>query len=242
MSDIIPLPPEAYKVLADVLGGNGKVIAYRPYFAHAFGGACNALLLSQLWFWTNTPTVNARADGWFWKSQKEVTLETGLTRTETGTARRKLCQIGVIEEDVRGCPATVHFRVVKDVLFEVLWGYILGNPDEFAENLQSVGMVQNLQTDSRHTRKLTRGKRANQSQQKPQTITDMTSPITQKNNQRLAADAAPEVMASPISEQKEPEDWRDRVRDITMSQMDTSRGFGKEYAAAKAGRGKGGGE
>ena len=130
MSDTSPLDTLAYRVLADVLGGNGRVVAYRPYFAHAFGGACNALLLSQLWFWTNTPTVRGRGDGWFWKSQKDITAETGLTRTETRTARRNLCEIGVLEEQVRGCPATVHFRICKSLLFERLWAHIIANPDE----------------------------------------------------------------------------------------------------------------
>ena len=133
MSDSPALDAYAYKVLADVLGGNGRVVAYRPYFAHAFGGACNALLLSQFWFWTNTPTVKGRGDGWFWKSQQQITAETGLTRTETKTARRDLRQLGVLEEEVRGCPATVHYRVSKPVLFERLWAHIQANPDERAD-------------------------------------------------------------------------------------------------------------
>lgn len=206
MSDASPLPPEAYKVLADVLGGNGKVIAYRPYFAHIFGGACNALLLSQFWFWTNTPTVARRAgDGWFWKSQKEITQETGLTRTETLTARRKLAQLGVVEEEVRGVPATVHFRIVKDVLFEVFWRYILANPDEFAENLQTVGMApgqnaENLQTGLPNTRKLVRGKRASKPAEKPQSISESPSNTTQKNTQETSSEGS-----ASLFEEKEPE-------------------------------------
>ena len=61
-----------------------------------------------------------------------------------------------------------------------------------------------------------------------------------------------EVFASLSPEQKEPDkepasDWRERHREITLSQMDTSRGFGKVYAdkaakrvaAAKAEKGEG---
>ena len=41
--------------------------------------------------------------------------------------------------------------------------------------------------------------------------------------------------SSSFQEQKEPEaDWRERHREVTMSQMDTSRGFGKVYADKKA--------
>ena len=210
MSDTSPLPAEAYKVLADVLGGSGKVIAYRPYFAHAFGGACNALLLSQLWFWANTPTVKAREDGWFWKSQKEISQETGLTRTETGTARRKLGQIGVLSEEVRGVPATVHFRVNKDVLFERLWSHILANPDEFAENLQTVGMgksqfAENLQTGLQNTRKLVRGKAANQNAGKLQPITETTPEKNQKKQTENLAASPPGVSPAAVPEGKEPE-------------------------------------
>jgi len=112
MSDTVPLPLHAYKIIADVLGGDSQGIFYRPVFARVFGGACNALLLSQFWFWTNTPTVQNRdGDGWFWKTQVEITNETGMTRTETLTSRRKLCSLGVLMEDVRGVPATVHYCV-----------------------------------------------------------------------------------------------------------------------------------
>ena len=208
MSDVPPLPSEAYKVLADVLGGNGKVIAYRPYFAHIFGGACNALLLSQFWYWTNTQTVARRAgDGWFWKSQKEITQETGLTRTETLTARRKLADLGVVEEQVRGVPATVHFRVVKDVLFEVFWRYILANPDEFAENLQTVGMApgqnaENLQTGLPNTRKLVRGKRASKPAEKLQAISESPSETTQKNTQNTSSESSASLFGKETEEKK----------------------------------------
>ena len=211
MSDTSPLPPEAYKALADLLGGSGKVIAYRSYFAHAFGGACNAILLSQFWFWSNTPTVKTRAGGWFWKSQKEITLETGLTRTETATTRRKLIALGVLKEDNRGCPATLHYQVVKDVLYEVLWMHILKNPEEFDEILQSAGIVQNLQTGSPKTSKVTRGKRANQNPQKLQAITETSSEKTKRINQRVAPAGAPRadkissLSLSQIAEQKQKE-------------------------------------
>ncbi len=204
MSDIPPLDARAYKVLADVLGGDGKVVAFRPLFAHALGGACNALLLSQFWYWTNMPTVQGRADGWFWKSQKDITLETGLTRTETETARRKLTEIGVVVQEVRGVPATVHFRINKDVLFELLWRYILANPVQFAENLQTEEKdVQNPQTRMRETRKLVRGKPANKSAENLQTIQKTTQEKTQKTTQEIPSS---EVFASLLSEEegKEP--------------------------------------
>ena len=113
---------DALKAVADLLGG-GEVVAYRPVFAHVFGGATPALLLSQFWFWTNTPTVKGR-DGWFYKTQREITQETGLTRRETDTARRKLVALGVLSENLRGVPATQHYHLHKERLYQLLWEHL----------------------------------------------------------------------------------------------------------------------
>lgn len=144
----ITLSVEALKAVADLLGG-GEVVAYRPVFAHVFGGATPALLLSQLWFWTNTPTVKNRdGEGWFWKSQKEITQETGLTRYETDTARRKLVALGVLSEDLRGVPATQHYKLNKDRLYQLLWEH-LQKPPRPAKNAEKEAVfqfVENRQT------------------------------------------------------------------------------------------------
>ncbi len=121
------LPPEAVRAVAGLLG-EGRVVAHRPCFARAFGGAACGLLLSQFWFWSGTPTVRGRAGGWFWKSQREITEETGLTRAETETARRRLRALGVLEEERRGIPATLHFRLDTAAMQRLLWAHVQAQP------------------------------------------------------------------------------------------------------------------
>jgi len=121
------LPPEAVRAVAGLLG-EGRVVAHRPCFARAFGGAACGLLLSQFWFWSGTPTVRGRSGGWFWKSQREITEETGLTRAETETARRRLRALGVLEEERRGIPATLHFRLDTAAMQRLLWAHVQAQP------------------------------------------------------------------------------------------------------------------
>lgn len=190
----LTLAPEALKAVADLLGGE-RIVAYRPYFANAFGGAACALLLSQFWFWTNTPTVKKRDAQWFWKSQKEITEETGLTRTETDTARRKLREAGVLMEAVRGVPATVHYRLDKEVIYALLWLYLQSKLDEFA------GFPQ---TGLQKSDKLVRGKPANKAAGNLQTISETPA----KKNQRKTQGDSP----AASSRTDDGEEWREVYR------------------------------
>lgn len=91
-----------------------RPIAYQACFVR-FGGVTGAVLLSQLVYWHN------RMDGgWFYKTQKEIKSETGLTREEQETARRRLVSADVLEEKRRGVPAKLYFRVKADRLEAML--------------------------------------------------------------------------------------------------------------------------
>ncbi|WP_313383170.1 replication protein [Pantoea sp.] len=91
-----------------------RPIAYQACFVR-FGGVTGAVLLSQLVYWHN------RMDGsWFYKTQKEIKSETGLSRDEQETARRRLISAGVLEEARRGVPAKLFFRVKADRLEALL--------------------------------------------------------------------------------------------------------------------------
>jgi len=186
----VSLSLDALKAVADLLGG-GEVVAYRPVFAHVFGGATAALLLSQFWFWTNTPTVKNRdGDGWFWKSQKEITQETGLTRYETDTARRKLVALGVLFEDLRGVPATQHYRL----LWEHLQTQIAREKDSKTQ------FVENHQTGLLKTTKLVRGKPTNKLAGNPKTNTEITPETTSKKTQTRAKPILPAALSEKGSE------------------------------------------
>ena len=185
---------DALKAVADLLGG-GEVVAYRPVFAHVFGGATPALLLSQFWFWTNTPTVKGR-DGWFYKTQREITQETGLTRRETDTTRRKLVALGVLSENLRGVPATQHYHLHKERLYQLLWEHL--EKQKASEKTDTSQFVRNRQTGLHKSAKLDCTKAPNKLARNRQTITETTPETTSKRTQTRAR---PGVLPSASGEQ-----------------------------------------
>jgi hypothetical protein len=74
-------------------------------------------MLSQAVYWSKRTRDN---DGWFWKTQQEWHDETFMTRSEQETARKKLRDNGLIEEELRGLPARTHYRVCLDVIKQAL--------------------------------------------------------------------------------------------------------------------------
>ncbi|MES2464992.1 MAG: DnaA N-terminal domain-containing protein [Armatimonadota bacterium] len=115
-ADASPIDP-----VMDMLGG-GQVVAFRVDLALAVGSTTAGLLLSQFWFWTNSPTTEKR-DGWFWMTADEISEQTGLSREEQMTARKRLLKLGVLSEDKRGVPMKLWFHVNKPALIALLREY-----------------------------------------------------------------------------------------------------------------------
>src|SRR5688500_8888190 len=86
-----------------------RVVAYSPDLAKVVGGATIGLFLSQLLFLSGK---GANPDGWVYKSEQEMGKETGLTKREQQTARRKLLSLGVITIMRGGWKNTYHFKVI----------------------------------------------------------------------------------------------------------------------------------
>jgi hypothetical protein len=175
--DLAALPPEAVRAVAGLLG-EGRVVAHRPCFARVFGGAACGILLSQFWFWSGTPTVRGRAGGWFWKSQREITEETGLTRAETETARRRLRALGVLEEERRGLPATLHFRLDAAAVQRRLWAHVQAQPLPAQPLPAQPAPV--TRTGSPSKRTSVRGNAASKSARFPQTLSEKTPEMISK--------------------------------------------------------------
>lgn len=74
-------------------------------------------MLSQAVYWSQR-TKNG--DGWFWKTAEEWQEETYLTRTEQATARKQLKRLACWQEELRGVPAKLFYRVDFDALDELL--------------------------------------------------------------------------------------------------------------------------
>ena len=90
-----------------------RPIAYHRVFVDVTGSVTAAVMLSQAVYWSKR---TKDGDGWFWKTQAEWTEETGLSRSEQETARKRLVECGVWEEERRGIPARLFFRVLTDKL------------------------------------------------------------------------------------------------------------------------------
>jgi hypothetical protein len=96
-----------------------RVVGYSPDLARMVGGATTGLFLSQLLFLSDK---GANPDGWVYKSEAEMGKETGLTKREQQTARRKLLSLGVITIMRGGWKNTYHFKVIWEKLYQVIAG------------------------------------------------------------------------------------------------------------------------
>lgn len=94
-----------------------RPIAFHRAFVDLTGSITAALMLSQAVYWTKR---SSSGDGWFWKVQEEWTEETGMTRYEQETARKKLNKFDFWKEEKRGIPAKLFYHVDFDKLDQAL--------------------------------------------------------------------------------------------------------------------------
>src|SRR5918996_326764 len=124
-----------------------RVVGYSPDLARIVGGATTGLFLSQLLFLSDK---GANPEGWVYKSEQEMAKETGLTKREQQTARRKLLSLGVITIMRGGFRNTYHFKVIWEKLYQVITGSqrTQNVSTEKAERTQTVSTepVQNVAT------------------------------------------------------------------------------------------------
>jgi hypothetical protein len=136
----------------DVFRNLGSYVVYYPSLNSITGSVTATIFLSNLLAWEGSQDD---PDGWIYKSQKDIERETGLTRHEQDTARRLLRTRSLIEEDLRGVPATMHYRLNLDAI-----------DDAWEANL----IAGKRQTSLPESGKLDRGKAANKRGGKRQTI------------------------------------------------------------------------
>jgi hypothetical protein len=163
---------ELYNVVRNL---TQQPIAYHRVFAELGGGAMPALFLSQAFYWTNK-TDNE--EGWFYKTATQWNTETGMSRSEIETARKRLKERGLILEQKRGVPCRLFYRVNLELIAETL---AQKAPYQFAGNQQ---------TGLRKRGKLEGAKPANKAGRKPQTICTETTAETTAETTSIPADAA----------------------------------------------------
>jgi hypothetical protein len=96
-----------------------RVVGYSPDLARIVGGATIGLFLSQLLYLSDK---GHNPEAWVYKSEAEMGRETGLTKREQQTARRKLLALGVIAIMRGGWKNTYHFKVLWEKLYQVITG------------------------------------------------------------------------------------------------------------------------
>lgn len=94
-----------------------RPVAFHRVFVGLGAGVTGALLLSQAIYWSKR---SADDGGWFFKTAADWEEETGMTRREQETARKRLRSAGFIHEELRGVPATLYFRVDFDAILEAV--------------------------------------------------------------------------------------------------------------------------
>ncbi|WP_256344103.1 hypothetical protein [Pseudomonas costantinii] len=143
-----------------------RPIAFQRAFVGLGVGITGALMLSQAIYWSNR-TDNA--EGWFYKTMEEWEAETGMTRSEQESARKKLVKVGVLEEQKKGVPCRLFYRV---------------NLEAIRANLFA-GMSQSSLQDSC---KQGCRKAASKPAVKPQAITETTAEITSETTTEILQD------------------------------------------------------
>lgn len=98
-----------------------RPIAFHRVFVTIGGGVTAGLMLSQAWYWSQR---TSDPSGWFWKTREDWEKETGLTRREQETARQQLMQRGLMEEERRGVPARLHFRLDIQAIIKAINGAV----------------------------------------------------------------------------------------------------------------------
>ncbi len=102
---------EALRVLLSF--SSSKTVAFQTVYAKIAGGVTYGVLLSQFCFWSS----NSR-DHWFEKTRDEITEHTCLSRYEQEAARKKLGELGILEEKKQGIPARTYYKIIFPMLLQ----------------------------------------------------------------------------------------------------------------------------
>lgn len=90
-----------------------RPIAFHACLARMTGSVNAGLMLSQAIFWSRRSSTK---DGWFYKIAEEWEDETTMKRDAQEAARKRLKQFTFWQEELRGLPAKLYFRVDMDEL------------------------------------------------------------------------------------------------------------------------------
>lgn len=89
--------------------------SYPVDLAEAMKSIASAIFLKEIAYW-----MKYSEDGWVFRTNEQIREATALTRKVQETARRHLKRENLIEEELRGWPATVHYKVDFEAVDKLL--------------------------------------------------------------------------------------------------------------------------
>ena len=94
----------------------GKPIAYYPQLAKPLGGVNASLLFGHFFYWKD----KGRSELGVYRTADEIEVETGLSRDEQRTARRKLRERGVLIETEKRIEHRIYYKLDLDRFDEII--------------------------------------------------------------------------------------------------------------------------
>ena len=94
----------------------GKPIAYYPQLAKPLGGVNASLLFGHFFYWHD----KGRSELGVYRTADEIEVETGLSRDEQRTARRKLRERGVLIETEKRIEHRIYYKLDLDRFDEII--------------------------------------------------------------------------------------------------------------------------
>lgn len=114
--------------ISDFLSGLGSPVAYHPRLVPVCGSVNATILTCQLLYWTGKECSH---DGFIYKTQTELTEETGLSRREQETARRILRLRDLLHEKEDHLAHKLFYRVNGDKLHQIFIQFYPPPPGEW---------------------------------------------------------------------------------------------------------------
>lgn len=160
----------SYHVLKRLL--SDRPIAFHPALARAFGGINEALFFQQIAYWSD----KGNDPEWIYKSQVELEDETCLSAYQQKQARDRLKKLGVLQDERRGVPARLYYRIEWDAVFRLLETANLdSDPDPRFRETEKLDST--TQPRFRETANLDSEEPASLSAGNPQSITESTQRV-----------------------------------------------------------------
>lgn len=181
--------------ISEFLMDIGRPVAFYPKLVDITGSVTSTLFLCQMLYWVGKQRDH---DGWIFKTQAEIREETGLTRREQEGARKKLKDLGFLEEKYAQIPKVLHYRIMTDVVNNA-W-------EELQKAMHQTAILYCQPEDRESSMHRTANKQCTEpphsNAQNSQSITE----ITQKTTHRIP-------MTSPLAQSTIEEDEPDSIPD-----------------------------